>query len=563
MKKILLVALLVFVIFPEAFLKAQKQGNIWYFGDKVGLDFNSGSPVILTNGQTYLVDSPPHSEGTAVMSDSSGSLLFYTNGVKVWNRSHMVMPHGDSLAGHPSSTQAALIVPLPGSKRLYYIFTTAAFQSPSQSLRYSVVDMCLDNGKGDVLSTQKNILLLDTVTEKLTGVRHANNTDYWILAHKFYSDAFYAYHLSPGGITASVVTHIGSAHPTATAQIGSVIGQMKASPNGKKIALATTNCNPCIAEYFDFNDANGALSNSVSVHTNSNASYYGVSFSPDNSKLYISSPINANGLYQFDLNAGNGNPDSVRASKYKLPTSTYTQSGGGYYGNNALQLATNGKIYITRVPLQNPFLAVINNPNNAGISCNYADSAIDFNGKSTSYGLPNFIDSYSYPPATALGPPSVTISTSSTLSCSGSQVILNATGLASYTWNTGSTAATVSVNPVGTSVYSVQGHNANGCSASKTFTQNVHVCTGLASNPDESIHFEIFPNPGHGELFVRAIPAISAQFILWNSIGQPVCSQTLTEDKNLVNTAGLSAGLYHYRIITPEGKMQSGLIQLE
>ena len=30
---------------------AQGEANIWYFGKNAGLDFNSGSPVALTNGQ--------------------------------------------------------------------------------------------------------------------------------------------------------------------------------------------------------------------------------------------------------------------------------------------------------------------------------------------------------------------------------------------------------------------------------------------------------------------------------------------------------------------------------
>ena len=29
---------------------AQKQGNIWYFGDSAGLSFNNGFPVTITDG---------------------------------------------------------------------------------------------------------------------------------------------------------------------------------------------------------------------------------------------------------------------------------------------------------------------------------------------------------------------------------------------------------------------------------------------------------------------------------------------------------------------------------
>jgi len=99
------------ILFPS-FCFSQKQGNIWYFGDHVGLDFSTGNPITLVNGQT-----DASVEGTAVMSDSSGALLFYSDGSKIWNRNHQIMPNGDSLLGHWSSTQSSLIIPLPGSSK--------------------------------------------------------------------------------------------------------------------------------------------------------------------------------------------------------------------------------------------------------------------------------------------------------------------------------------------------------------------------------------------------------------------------------------------------------------
>ncbi len=96
---------------------AQQQANNWYFGNQAGMQFVNGTPNVLMNGQTPLVDCSVtcHSEGTAVMSDSTGSLLFYTNGQTVWNKSHQVMTNGSNLLGYASSTQGALIAPKPGS----------------------------------------------------------------------------------------------------------------------------------------------------------------------------------------------------------------------------------------------------------------------------------------------------------------------------------------------------------------------------------------------------------------------------------------------------------------
>ncbi len=112
MKKNLLLFILLFF-----FLKIFSQGeaNIWYFGINAGIDFNSGSPVALTNSQ-MITD-----EGCAVLSNASGQLLFYTDGSTVWNKNHQVMQNGSGLLGHYSSSQSATIIQKPGSTNLFYV----------------------------------------------------------------------------------------------------------------------------------------------------------------------------------------------------------------------------------------------------------------------------------------------------------------------------------------------------------------------------------------------------------------------------------------------------------
>ena len=380
MKKILYIS---FIILP-LFVFSQKQGNIWYFGDHAGLNFNTSIPIILNNGATHNGIGNCPVEGSAVICDSSGSLLFYTNGQQIWNKNHQIMPNGNNLLGNLSSTQSALIVPKPGSSRFYYVFTTDDFCNNALQFgfRYSIVDICHDNGLGDV-TDDKNIKLLDTVAEKLIAIRDNNGLDYWIVIHKYFSNAFYSYHLSSNGIDDTVISYVGSYHPLNMIGTGGAIGQMKASPNGNRIALVNGNGNS-IAEYFDFNNSTGIVSNCVNIQTNPAYNYYGVSFSPDNSKLYITCWLNDIGLYQFDLNAGGGNPASVIASRTEI-------IGQGLW-LMGMQLATDGKIYI----VQNHYLSVINNPNYIGANCNFQDFAIYLNGNFSGYSLPNFIDSYAY-----------------------------------------------------------------------------------------------------------------------------------------------------------------------
>src|SRR6266487_6065397 len=108
----------VFILVLISFsLSAQKEGYIWYFGYNAGLDFNYGSPPkVLTDGQVHAY------EGCATISTKFGKLLFYTDGITVWDRTHQAMPNGKGLLGNNSSTQSGIIVPYPGNANLYFLF---------------------------------------------------------------------------------------------------------------------------------------------------------------------------------------------------------------------------------------------------------------------------------------------------------------------------------------------------------------------------------------------------------------------------------------------------------
>jgi len=160
-----------FIILFSLNFFAQKEANIWYFGDKAGIDFNSGSPVALLDGALNTL------EGCASISDSNGNLQFYTDGSTIWTKDHSVMSNGTGLNGNFSSTQSAIIIPKPDASDIYYVFTVD-FQGEPNGLQYSEIDMTLNSGLGAVTST-KNVLLLTPVLEKLTAIKHSNNDKKW------------------------------------------------------------------------------------------------------------------------------------------------------------------------------------------------------------------------------------------------------------------------------------------------------------------------------------------------------------------------------------------------
>ncbi len=391
--------LAIILLIVSTLSNGQRQGNIWYFGIKAGIDFSSGVPVAIYNGKTG-TDVPlgNNQEGTSTISDSGGNLLFYTGGQTIWNRNHNVMPNGNGIMGGVSSTQSSIIVPKPGTNNLFFVFTSDEFQNYSlpripKGYRYSVVDMCQDSGKGDVLVSQKNVLLLDSSTEKLAACEDRLGDGYWILGHKMFSSKFYTWHLTSTGLSTPIVSDIGTFHGRSTYNSnlasGSAQGQIKFNPLGTKIALALGNYDPAIIDIFDFNNSTGVVSNFCHIAIDSLLSKrsYGVEFSPDGSKLYagVSGGMGGLFLYQFDLSTGDCN--SIAASAIKIYQPGISNSITG------MQLAPNNKIYIVA---QSDYLGCINSPNMLGMAANFTDSALLLSPGKNAYTLPAFIAGYKY-----------------------------------------------------------------------------------------------------------------------------------------------------------------------
>jgi len=344
-------------------LFAQKEGNIWYFGENAGIDFNSGVPIALTNGKLNTW------EGCASICDYKGALLFYTDGVTVYNRNHDTMQNGSDLMGNISSTQSAVIVKQPGANSIYYIFTVD-YQGNINGLRYSLVDMNLNGGLGAV-SSNKNILIVTPTCEKIAVVKHENNKDFWIVIHLYGADTFNSYLLTSVGLnTTPIVSSIGtviSGNPAYT------IGYMKSSSNGKRLAVAISFLSN--VELFDFDNTTGLLSNVITFSNFGNPGAYGIEFSPNSNLLYTSVGSN---IYQFNLLAGTA-PAIINSE-------TIIGTYGRYRG--ALQLAPDGKIYHSSD--NENYLGLIDNPDSLGISCSYIDNGVFLGRNRCKSGLPTF-----------------------------------------------------------------------------------------------------------------------------------------------------------------------------
>ena len=358
---------------------AQKEAAIWYFGQNAGVDFNSGTPVALTDGALNTW------EGCSTISDSNGSLLFYSDGITIWNRNHLPMPNGTGLLGDPSTTQSGIIIPHPGDPDLYYVFSLDD-AGEENGLRYSIVDMGLDGGLGDVTS-QKNVLLRTPISERITAVLHTDGNSIWVIARAYPETEFLSYLIDNTGInTTPVVSYF---PPTGSGNYH-YLGYLKASPDGTTLAVAYAAGGRVELHHFDANT--GVVSDFASLQGFFDTTYdpeqvYGVEFSASGQVLYVST---RNGVYQFDVSVFDSM--AMRASglllsqEYLAPSFPFTTFPG------ALQMGIDGKIYC---PLGGRnFLMVINDPDVLGPGCNFVENGVSLATGIGRSGLPPFITSF-------------------------------------------------------------------------------------------------------------------------------------------------------------------------
>ncbi len=418
-------------------------------GFGAGLHFQGSGPV--ATGGPLSTD-----EGCASISDDTGQLLFFTNGEQVWDRTLNTMPNGTGLLGHFSSSQSALIVPVPGQVDQYEIFTApagAGFWTPSDAGHHYRVDMTANGGLGDVVGDA--VVLASPLAEKLTATRHANGADVWVLYHGWNNANYYAYLVTCAGVEGPVVSTIG--HRPGyddTGEPEGYLGCMRLSPHGGRLANVWTRStlatqteyqSDVIIDLLDFDNNTGMLSDlrSDTLGTGNDLMQgYGVAFSPNGNLLYVSDHGLFNGgfdarLWQYDLG---------------LPFNDPLQVTSGFRAFGTMQLGPDGAIYIARLNGAT-YLSKIVAPNVVGTGCGFVDQGVSLGTDMSTWGLPNHWDTYPEPV------PFDPIPMADTLICGTIDLILNATyahpfHVPLYLWSTGETTASITVN--GSGAYSVE-----------------------------------------------------------------------------------------------------------
>lgn len=123
-------------IFICCHLSAQNEATVWYFGNQAGLNFSTSPPTVLANSSMSV------QEGCAVISDGAGNLLFYSDGMTIWDKTHSIMSNGSGLAGYNTpaldgtSSQGCIILPSPSNNNTYLFLLQ---KHPRAALEFHIV----------------------------------------------------------------------------------------------------------------------------------------------------------------------------------------------------------------------------------------------------------------------------------------------------------------------------------------------------------------------------------------------------------------------------------------
>lgn len=410
----ILLFVIAFITNSNNIIYAQDYETTWFIGGGQSVNFSSGSPLPggIPNflNPYYAINNGSPPRATIAVSNATGDLQFfvqiravignnafsYTNSAqKVFDANGQPFPNGTikaNLQGPTVHSGNPIVVPDPANNKKYFLFYVQG-----DALLYSVVDMSLNNGMGDIDPNQKDIMFTGygiVIGYKVSAIAGCRNV--WLVARSRIANEYLSFKIDENGVDATPVISECGDLPVNTYIFN---GLMKASNNNEEIAVATISG----VELYDFEKCSGKLKNARLIDTMQS---YGVCFSPDDSKLYVSHNTNYNGfwqgeIYQYDLNQ----PDlqSITASKtivmrnhLYLTTGMFPILDTGPFGD--LKLGSDGKIYVGNnntktysnapcsiiyppnhepIPLPsssnclfNQRLYVIHNPNQAGTACN-------------------------------------------------------------------------------------------------------------------------------------------------------------------------------------------------
>ena len=364
------------------------------------IDFTTPVPTVTIPAAGYGTTASIDYEDVNVMTDVNTNMLFTTcvygnDLIEVRDSNWAIMPNGSGLFGNNSCQESALVkIPCTADK-YYFVHSSIA----PATLYYSVVDMSLNGGLGDVV--QKNTFVQLNIGEGKTISHQLPTGCRWLIVPGFINDSTYE-------VIRFLINDIGIGSPNviATVSLSPTLGgmpfELELSPNNTKLSMSTHRNVPADPDIiiWDFDLLSGSVSNRVDYNVSTDM-IHGTEWSPDNTKVY------------FVGNTTNDNSDFGRINLTTGTIDIIDPVMGRYIGT--IEKAGNGKIYVCPNYNHN-YLAEVANPNsNIVAAIGYLHNAIFISGNGLRAALPSAIDGE--PPGTTTTPQFIWFEGHATANC--------------------------------------------------------------------------------------------------------------------------------------------------
>ncbi len=148
--------------------------------------------------------------------------------------------------------------------------------------------------------------------------------------------------------------------------------------------------------------------------------------------------------------------------------------------------------------------------------------------------------------------PTVTITPSSSLICSGQTVTLTASSTftnITFSWASFGTYTSVVASPTVSTTYTVSAYNSSSCRSDTTQLITVSLCTGITSVYLNNKEIGISPNPNCGAFVLYSTIKENGAFEIYNCIGQIIKSGIIEEEKTKISLENNLSGIYFIKIM--------------
>lgn len=378
-------------------LSAQRYDNTWMFGDdpwEDPLDSFNGNVIVTYYDESIDIQAPlpdtidfDFQEFNVTMSDASGDLIFYTNGIELRNKEHKMLYGSKDYNYHPFhenytnrglfTALTGISLPYPGVPDAYILFHCKVnFEIISSEwyyylvgMNYSVIDMSLDHGRGAMVIKDRDYITDTLNLAAMSAVRHANGRDWWVIAtDKKSTGLLHLGFVDERGPGERKVLDFRGVMPE---YVGG--GPARFTPDGRYfIRYACNNIyGPVFLDIFSFDRCTGHMElihhyefNPVKLPTVN----FGLEISPNSRFVYCNT---ADRVMQFDL----WTEDVLGSMQIVAEYDTIQNWDGRTTAFILPWLAPDGKIYMT-ASHGYPHTHVMHYPNRYGSACQFEQRAI-------------------------------------------------------------------------------------------------------------------------------------------------------------------------------------------